>query len=179
MSANKTSVALLGPISGQSRPLLGGVRTTALLLLVAAACTDAPANDYAGVVTFDTTSIRVMTADDTVRFHVELARSKEQRTMGLMERQSLADSAGMLFTYDADQPPDAGFWMFRTRIPLDIAFADSTGRIVAVRRMEPCPATLMSGCPSYDPGVPYRMALEVHAGVLARHGIGVGSQIAP
>jgi len=28
----------------------------------------------------------------------------------------------MLFVYDSTQPPDAGFWMYRTRIPLDIAF---------------------------------------------------------
>jgi uncharacterized membrane protein (UPF0127 family) len=67
--------------------------------------------------------------------------------------------------------------MYRTRIPLDIAFADSTGRIVAVRRMEPCEAQLIAGCPTYEPGHAYRTALEVNAGFFARHGIGVGSRL--
>ncbi|MGH7680222.1 MAG: DUF192 domain-containing protein [Gemmatimonadaceae bacterium] len=127
---------------------------------------------------FDSTSIRVVTASGTTTtLRVELAQTPEQRTMGLMERESLPDSAGMLFLYDRDQPDSAGFWMFRTRIPLDIAFIDSAGRIVAIRQMAPCPATIISGCPSYEPGAPYRAALEVNAGVLSRHGIGPGARV--
>ena len=95
--------------------------------------------------------------------------------MGLMERQRLADSAGMLFVYDSTQPPNAGFWMFRTRIPLDIAFLDSAGVVRAIRAMTPCEALLAQGCPTYDPGVPYRYALEVNAGYFQKHGIIVGS----
>lgn len=67
--------------------------------------------------------------------------------------------------------------MFRTRIPLDIAFVDSLGTVRAVQHMVPCPSTLAQGCPTYEPGAPYRAALEVNAGYLARHGIGVGSRI--
>ena len=153
-----------------------------LVALIASACALAcseaqDAGDYTTVVMFDTTSIRVMTPGGVKRFHVQIARSQEQRTMGLMERTSLPDSAGMLFLYDRDEPANSGFWMFRTRIPLDIAFMDSTGRIVAIRQMTPCTATLMSGCPSYEPGAPYRAALEVNAGVFARHGITLGAQV--
>jgi len=97
--------------------------------------------------------------------------------MGLMERRRLADSAGMLFVYDSTQPPDAGFWMYRTRIPLDIAFLDSAGVIRAIRSMTPCPATVAQGCPTYTPDVPYRYALEVNAGFFARHGIAVGHSL--
>jgi uncharacterized membrane protein (UPF0127 family) len=108
---------------------------------------------------------------------LELAVRPEQRSMGLMERRRLADNAGMLFVYDTIQPGDAGFWMYRTRIPLDIAFLDSTGVIRAVRAMTPCPTTIAQGCPNYTPDVPYRYALEVNAGFLARHGIGVGDAL--
>jgi uncharacterized membrane protein (UPF0127 family) len=152
------------------------------LVLVASACALAcgeaqDASDYATVVRFDSTTVRVVTPAGVRRFRVEVARTQEQRTMGLMERTSLSDSAGMLFLYDRDEPANSGFWMFRTRIPLDIAFMDSTGRIVAIRQMAPCTATLMSGCPSYEPGVPYRAALEVNQGVFARHGITIGSLV--
>ena len=97
--------------------------------------------------------------------------------MGLMERRQLADSAGMLFIYPSDQPATSGFWMFRTRIPLDIAFVDSTGVIRAVRNMVPCTAELAQGCPTYEPGAAYRAALEVNPGYLQRHKLGVGSTI--
>jgi uncharacterized membrane protein (UPF0127 family) len=155
------------------------LRTLVVFALASAlACNDAgDSADYSRVVDFDTATIRVVTPRGSTRLHVELARSPEQRTMGLMERRSLPDSAGMLFLYDRDEPATSGFWMYRTRIPLDIAFLDSTGRVVAVRRMVPCTATLASGCPTYEAGVSYRAALEVNAGALARHGIAPGARL--
>ena len=48
--------------------------------------------------------------------------------------------------------------------PLTIAFADADGRVAAVLDMEPCP---YETCPTYRPGVTYRMALEVNQGALA------------
>lgn len=142
------------------------------------ACGEAQdASDYSSVIRFDTATVRVTTPRGVTRFRVELARTGEQRTMGLMERTSLDDSAGMLFLYEKNQPADGGFWMYRTRIPLDIAFIDSAGRVVATRRMEPCTATIASGCPSYEPGAEYRYALEVKAGTFDRAGIGPGAQV--
>jgi uncharacterized membrane protein (UPF0127 family) len=147
-------------------------------LFASASCGEAQdVTDYSAVMRFDSTTVQVRTARGVVALHVQLAESTEQRTMGLMERTSLADSAGMLFLYDHDEPADAGFWMYRTRIPLDIAFLYSTGVVVATRRMEPCRATLAAGCPGYAPGVAYRAALEVNAGALNRFGIGIGSRV--
>ena len=127
------------------------------------------------VMTFDTASMRLVSGSDTVRLSVELAARPEQRTMGLMERHHLAENAGMLFLYDSTQPPDAGYWMFRTRIPLDIAYLDSAGVVRAIREMQPCTSLLAQGCPSYPPNVPYRYALEVNSGFFKRHLITVGS----
>jgi uncharacterized membrane protein (UPF0127 family) len=133
--------------------------------------------DYGSVVAFDSTRLRIATGRDTVSLFVEVARTSAQKTQGLMERQSLPDSMGMLFVYEETQPADAGFWMYRTRIPLDIAFADSLGVIVSVLQMEPCTARLAAGCPTYAPGSEYRYALEVNAGFFARNGVEVGSRI--
>lgn len=138
---------------------------------------ESEAADYSAVVAFDSTRLRVVTGRDTVSLLVEVARTTAQKTQGLMERQSLPDSAGMLFVYTETQPADAGFWMYRTRIPLDIAFADSSGVIVAIRQMQPCTARLAAGCPTYAPDAEYRYALEVNSGFFAKHGIRVGSRI--
>lgn len=148
---------------------------------VVAACADRPAAEsdtaYATAVAWDTATIRLVTRSDTIPLRTELATTREQQTMGLMERRVLADDAGMLFVYDSIQPADAGFWMYRTRIPLDIAFADSAGVIRAIRSMVPCETTLPEGCPVYAAGVPYRYALEVNAGYFRRHGAGIGDRL--
>ena len=126
-------------------------------------------------ITFDSASLRIVSGHDTVRLSVELAANPAQRTMGLMERHHLAENAGMLFLYDSTQPPDAGYWMFRTRIPLDIAYLDSAGVVRAIRAMQPCESILAQGCPSYPHDVAYRYALEVNSGFFQRHRITIGS----
>src|SRR3954468_4265080 len=78
------------------------------------------ADTSAPLMSFDTARVRIVTKADTQRIVAELARTSPEQTMGLMGRSHLSDSAGMLFLYNADQPATAAFWMFRTKIPLDI-----------------------------------------------------------
>jgi uncharacterized protein len=155
--------------------------TTALvaLALLAAACPgrDAAPDEYVPLVTFDTARARIMTAADTFEVAVEIAEREDQRSYGLMERPSLPDDRGMIFLYGQEQPPDAGFWMYRTRIPLDIAFLDRDGAIVNIRAMEPCPHADPRGCPTYAPGVGYFSALEVNRGWFTEHGVGIGDRV--
>lgn len=132
---------------------------------------------YRPVVTFDTTSARIITATDTFRLSIDIAERDDQRAYGLMERLDLDENAGMVFLYTEQQPADHGFWMWRTRIPLDIAFFDEDGTIVAILAMEPCPHANPGGCPTYPPGVPYHGALEVNQGYFARRGITTGDRI--
>ena len=151
--------------------------TVAIVCIAGCESGTSEAADYGTVVAFDSTRVRIVTGSDTVSLVVEVARTSAQKTQGLMERQSLPDSAGMLFVYSEDQPSDAGFWMYRTRIPLDIAFADAAGLIVSIRTMEPCSARLAAGCPTYAPDAEYRYALEVNAGFFAKRGIRTGSRV--
>jgi len=153
--------------------------TLVLLVGPALACSSEHADDgeYEHVMSFDSTRARLASASDTLHLRLELAVSGEQKTMGLMERRRLTEDAGMLFVYDSTQPPDAGFWMYRTRIPLDIAFLDSAGVIRAIRSMVPCPTTIAEGCPTYVPDTPYRYALEVNTGYFARHGVAIGHRL--
>ena len=135
------------------------------------------AADYSHVMAFDSTRVRLVGKRDTLNLRVELALTPTQKQMGLMERTSLAEGAGMLFVYDSTQASDAGFWMYRTRIPLDIAFLDSVGVIRSVRTMVPCTTTIPQGCKTYTPDVPYQHALEMSEGYFAKHGIGVGDSL--
>jgi uncharacterized membrane protein (UPF0127 family) len=160
-----------------SRLVMAGCVAAALAI---AGCTSDAADDGAATrssLHFDTAAVRIITKTDTIRLAVELADSREQKSTGLMERRQLADSAGMLFVYDSLQPPEAGFWMYRTRIPLDIAYMNPAGRIRAIQLMVPCESAIPQGCPTYPPGLPYQYALEVNGGFFARRGVAVGDSI--
>jgi uncharacterized protein len=136
-----------------------------------------PEPEPASLLQFDTAHVRIVSRTDTIPLLVELAKTNEQRTMGLMERTRLADTAGMLFLYDDMQPANAGFWMFRTRIPLDIAFADSSGVIRSIRNMVPCTTATAAQCPTYEPGARYQFALEVNSGFFGRQRVAIGDRL--
>jgi uncharacterized membrane protein (UPF0127 family) len=112
------------------------------------------------------------TGERVVRVDVELAESPEERRQGLMGRESLADDAGMLFLYPEDHR--GGFWMKDTLIPLSIAFLDADGTVLAILDMDPCET---DSCPTYDPGVAYRSALEVNQGAFAEWGVEPGDVV--
>lgn len=158
--------------------LVRALSALCLLLSLLGACRDVddPGN-FQPLVSFDTARVQIVTASDTLTLRVEVAATEEQRAYGLMERPSLPPDAGMLFTYAAEQQGDRGFWMYRTQIPLDIAFLDGEGRILVILAMEPCTSPNPQLCPTYPPGVPYRAALEVNQGYFARQGISPGDRV--
>jgi len=116
--------------------------------------------------------VTIETDGGPVEVAVEIADSDEEREVGLMNRESLAEDAGMLFVFEEDV--DFGFWMKNTLIPLSIAFADADGEIVRILDMEPCEA---DPCRVYDPEASYRTALEVNQGAFADWGVAEGDRL--
>ena len=104
------------------------------------------------------------------RFTVELADTEALRAQGLMFREKLATSAGMLFKYDS--PRRATFWMKNTLIPLDIIFAGSDGVVTRVHdRAKPQDTTTIDG------GEDVVFVLEINGGLAQRLGIEPGAQM--
>jgi uncharacterized membrane protein (UPF0127 family) len=103
-------------------------------------------------------------------FGVEIADTDAARARGLMHRDSLPRSAGMLFVYP--RPVRAQFWMKDTLIPLDMIFADEAGRVQGVHhRARPLDTTVIDG----GPGI--RFVLEINGGLAERMGIAAGSEL--
>lgn len=119
----------------------------------------------------------LITADNALPVNLEIARSPEERRQGLMGRERLAEDAGMLFVYASEQRASRGFWMYRTLIPLDIAYLDREGTIRTIRQMAPCPEQRGLDCPAYEAGVPFLSALEMNQGYFRRHDIDVGDRL--
>lgn len=99
------------------------------------------------------------------RYTVEIADDDEERARGLMFRDRMDETHGMLFVHDREEPQ--AYWMKNTRIPLDILYFDSQRRLVAQQRDVP-PCSAGDACPSYPSGAPARYVLELNAGQAAR-----------
>lgn len=89
----------------------------------------------------------------------------------MMHRTVLAEDGGMLFVFPS--PTIASFWMKDTLIPLDILFFDTENRLSGYQTMQPCPPEEQR-CPAIRSADLVNAALEVNAGFVERHRIGVG-----
>lgn len=109
----------------------------------------------------------VIIGADTVL--AEVARTPDERSQGLMDRDRLAPGTGMIFIFGDEEV--RSFWMQDTFIPLDIAYLDSDARIIDIQQMEP-ETTLM-----HTSSGPAMFALEVPQGWFAEMEIEVGVQV--
>lgn len=118
-----------------------------------------------------------VTGSSTVTVSLELAQTPQERRKGLMGRDSLAASSGMLFQYQKQRRPNHSFWMYQTFIPLDIAYLDDNGVIRNIRQMEPCESSSGANCPSYPAGVEFVTAVEMNTGFFSANSISVGDRL--
>ncbi|MAA66584.1 MAG: hypothetical protein CL581_17645 [Alteromonadaceae bacterium] len=125
----------------------------------------------------ETVGMCIQTATTTHKLVVERAVTSTERAKGLMGREALQEDHGMLFVYDEERPPEATFWMYRTFIPLDIAYADANGTIKAIKKMLPCASDNSSQCAHYAAGVSYHLALEMPQGYFRKRSISVGDRL--
>jgi len=104
-----------------------------------------------------------------------LAITDAQHQRGLMQvtDATLGGYDGMVFRWDHDV--DEQFWMRNTPMPLTIAYVDAAGHLVSAQDMAPCGDD--PSCPSYPAGRPYRFAIEVPQGGLARLGIDANATV--
>jgi len=118
----------------------------------------------------ETATFSITRADSTpVEITVEIARTDEEKTQGLMYRKKLPDGQGMIFIYDRDQ--QMSFWMKNTLIPLSIAFIASDGTIIEIRDMQPLDLSSVRSSRSV------RYALETPQGWFDRAGVKPGDVI--
>ncbi len=113
-----------------------------------------------------------VTFPDQTSVRVEIADTPATRQMGLMFRENLLPSEGMVFIFD--EPGYFPFWMKNTLIPLDMLWLDAEGRVVSIAQsVPPCEA---DPCPSYppDPGSTATYVVEVVAGFAKQHAVSRG-----
>ena len=108
------------------------------------------------------------------RYTVEIADDDQERARGLMYRDSMPESNGMLFIHDEQEPQ--AYWMKNTRIALDILYFDDALKLVSQQRGVP-PCSLGNACPNYPSNAPARYVLELNAGQAERLNLQEGAEL--
>jgi uncharacterized membrane protein (UPF0127 family) len=127
------------------------------------------ASAVAATKSVDAEPLVIETQAGPVSFSVELALTPEERSIGLMYRQTMAAEHGMLFRFDQTRP--VMMWMKNTPLALDMLFLDDSGMIVGVAAdTVPFSEDIIS-----SPGS-VRYVLELNAGIAQKHGILAGDR---
>jgi uncharacterized membrane protein (UPF0127 family) len=98
-------------------------------LLMSAACRTDPGPEDP-LHDFPTTRVTITSMSGSHVIKAWLANTPEHRARGLMFVQTMAADTGMLFVYSPEN--FVSMWMKNTYVALDMAFIDSSGRIVNV-----------------------------------------------
>ena len=117
------------------------------------------------------------------RFELEVALDPGTRYRGLSGRTGIPKNGGMLFV--SRRPGPLAMVMRDCPEPLDVAFLDASGRVVAIHEMKPEPPRSLSESPrdyearlpSYESGEPALFAIETAGGRLAEVGLAVGDRV--
>jgi hypothetical protein len=106
-------------------------------------------------------------------FNVELAADPESRSRGLMFRDKLEQSKGMLFIFETEG--NYSFWMKNTLIPLDIIWINKNNEVVYMaKNAQPCKE---SSCSSINPQKNAKYVLEINGGLSEKFSFKVGEKI--
>lgn len=108
------------------------------------------------------------------RIQLEVARTPQEQSKGLMHRPPLPDDRGMLFIFDPPRPVQ--FWMKNTPSPLDMVFLRNGEVQAIVENALPCEA---DPCPTYGPdrSVVIDHVIELRSGRAAELGLTTGDRI--
>jgi uncharacterized membrane protein (UPF0127 family) len=102
---------------------------------------------------------------------VEFAKTNDEKTIGLSNRDLNANNSFMLFIYN--QPQRMSFWMKDTRKDLSIAFIDANNKIVQIENLK---AKSLKILDSKSTQIKY--VLEVPKGYFGLNKIKVGDKVA-
>lgn len=104
---------------------------------------------------------------------IELAQNESERMHGLMFRDHLNDSSGMLFVFENEQ--SLSFWMKNTFIDLSIGYFDKNKTLVDIKEMRAMNSVMTENLPSYPSAKPAMYALEMNKGWFTKNKVKVGA----
>jgi len=105
---------------------------------------------------------------------VEVAKTNEERSYGLMFKKQMDANKGMLFIFEDERI--LSFWMKNTLIPLSVGFFNKSKRLVDIQDMKVEPLGT-NHYPAYPSSGPAKYALEVNQGWFKKNNISPGAML--
>ena len=120
--------------------------------------------------TFSNEKIDVSIYNKNITFNVEVAKTVQERRIGLMYRKKLLNNEGMLFIFPREKIIQ--LWMKNTYVPLDVIFISKKKVIVDIKKnMEKLSETIIKS------KVKSKYALEFNAGLVNKLDIKIGDKV--
>jgi uncharacterized membrane protein (UPF0127 family) len=95
----------------------------------------------------------------------ELPTTEEEKSTGLMYRDSLGENSGMFYDY-----VDGGFWMDNVKFPIEMVFINN-GEVVDIKKAKAYDKTIIY------PSVESNSNLEVNDGFCENNNISIGNKV--
>lgn len=110
-----------------------------------------------------------------VEVNVEVAKTNEERSKGLSNRNELAPKSGMIFVFNKDTIPV--FWMKDTKIPLDLIWINDNKITKIDFNVQPEPGVTDNKLKRYAAPSATDYVLEVNGGFSEKNGIKAGQSL--
>ena len=119
---------------------------------------------------FPVETLTLITKNGDFEFTVEIADDDKERSQGLMLRETMLPTHGMLF--DFGRNADVFMWMENTPLSLDMVFIKPDGSIARIaRKTTPFSRDIISS------GEPVSHVLELNAGIATQIGLKAGDKV--
>ena len=130
-----------------------------------------------GMLEDENNSKRCMNAtfESGAELNLAVADNESERRRGLMQRDSLPESSGMIFVYEGEDI--RRFWMKNTSIPLDLVYLDSEKVVVDTESMDPEPGVPEDELQIYRSSEDAMYAIETSQGFLDSESVREGQVV--
>lgn len=110
---------------------------------------------------------------DGISVDVTISDSIMERTLGLMLKDDLSDTEGMLFIFESEGYYD--FWMKNMNFPIDIIWISSNFSVIHIEQN--CPPCKNDDCPLFSSPKPAKYVLEVKSNFTEKNNISLGDKV--
>jgi len=107
-------------------------------------------------------------------FTLLLAKSAQEKEIGLSEKTSLPQDTGMLFSFG--QSDYYSFWMKNMKIPIDMIYINKNKIVTIYENLQP-PKSKDESLPILKPSEPSDTVLEINAGLAQKYGFKKGDAV--
>ncbi|OGH13804.1 MAG: hypothetical protein A2687_03390 [Candidatus Levybacteria bacterium RIFCSPHIGHO2_01_FULL_38_26] len=107
-------------------------------------------------------------------FVLEVAKTEEEKAVGLSAKEKLNENAGMLFPFET--PSYYSFWMKNMKLPIDIIYIRD-GKIVTIHKNVQPPANPNENLQIYNSTAPADTVLEINAGFSEKYNFKEGDEV--